>query len=125
MYERDGQVVLAMNSEIILPENAPVRLTNARLAGEAGRDRPRDGLHRRLLKTLQRQHGKKYASVTADAGYERLGNYLFLESNGRMSFIKPANYEYQKSAKYKKQLGRMENMCLHVTVEVSILRFSA
>ena len=63
-----------------------------------------------FLKTLQREHGKKYASVTADAGYERLGNYLFLESNGQMSFIKPANYEQQKSAKYKKQLGRMENM---------------
>ena len=63
-----------------------------------------------FLKTLQRQHGKKYDSVTADAGYERLGNYLFLESNGQMSFIKPANYEQQKSAKYKKQLGRMENM---------------
>ena len=63
-----------------------------------------------FLKTLQRQHGKKYGSVTADAGYERLGNYLFLESNGQMSFIKPANYEQQKSAKYKKQLGRMENM---------------
>jgi len=63
-----------------------------------------------FLKTLQRQHGRKYDSVTADAGYERLGNYLFLESNGQMSFIKPANYEQQKSAKYRKQLGRMENM---------------
>ena len=63
-----------------------------------------------FLKTLQRQHGRKYESVTADAGYERLGNYLFLEANGQMSFIKPANYEQQKSAKYKKQLGRMENM---------------
>ena len=63
-----------------------------------------------FLKTLQRQHGKKYDSVTADAGYERLGNYLFLESNGQMSFIKPANYEQQKSAKFRKQLGRMENM---------------
>ena len=62
------------------------------------------------LKTLQRQHGRKYDSVTADAGYERLGNYLFLESNGQMSFIKPANYEQQKSVKYRKQLGRMENM---------------
>ena len=30
-YERDGQAVLALNSEIILPENAPVRLTNAQL----------------------------------------------------------------------------------------------
>ncbi len=63
-----------------------------------------------FLKTLQRQHGKKYDSVTADAGYERLGNYLFLEANGQMSFIKPANYEQRKSAKFRKQLGRMENM---------------
>ena len=63
-----------------------------------------------FLETLQREHGKKHDSVTADAGYERLGNYLFLESNGQMSFIKPANYEQQKSAKYKRQLGRMENM---------------
>ena len=63
-----------------------------------------------FLKTLQRQHGKKYASVTADAGYERLGNYLFLESNGQMSFIKPTDYEQRKSAKFKKQIGRSENM---------------
>ena len=63
-----------------------------------------------FLRTLQRQHGKKYDSVTADAGYERLGNYLFLEANGQMSFIKPASYEQQKSAKFRKQLGRMENM---------------
>lgn len=63
-----------------------------------------------FLKTLQRQHGRKYGSVTADAGYERLGNYLYLENNGQLSFIKPANYEQQKSAKYKKQIGRMENM---------------
>ena len=30
-YERDGQQVIKLNSEIILPENAPVRLTNAQL----------------------------------------------------------------------------------------------
>jgi len=63
-----------------------------------------------FLRTLQRQHGKKYDSVTADAGYEKLGNYLFLEANGQMSFIKPASYEQQKSPKFRKQLGRMENM---------------
>ena len=48
--------------------------------------------------------------MTADAGYERLGNYLYLEANGQMSFIKPANYEQRNSAKFRKQLGRMENM---------------
>ena len=63
-----------------------------------------------FLKTLQRQHGEKYASVTADAGYERLGNYLFLQSNGQLSFIKPTNHEQRKHKKFKKQIGRMENM---------------
>ena len=44
-----------------------------------------------FMKTMQRHHGKKYKSATADAGYERLSNYLYLEANGQMSFIKPAN----------------------------------
>ena len=48
--------------------------------------------------------------MTADAGYERFNNYLFLEDNGQLSFIKPANYEQQKSSSFKKQIGRMENM---------------
>ena len=63
-----------------------------------------------FLKTMQRKHGKKYKSATADAGYERLSNYLYLEANGQMSFIKPANYEQQKSSRFKKQIGRIENM---------------
>ncbi len=63
-----------------------------------------------FMKTMQQKHGKKYKSVTADAGYERFNNYLFLEDNGQLSFIKPANYEQQKSSSFKKQIGRMENM---------------
>ena len=63
-----------------------------------------------FLKTMQHKHGKKYKSATADAGYERLSNYLYLEANGQLSFIKPANYEQQKSSGFKRQIGRMENM---------------
>ena len=63
-----------------------------------------------FLKTMQRKHGKKYKSATADAGYERFNNYLYLEANGQLSFIKPANYEQQKSSGFKRQIGRMENM---------------
>ena len=63
-----------------------------------------------FLKTMQQGHGQKYKSATADAGYERLSNYLFLEANRQLSFIKPANYEQQKSSRFKKQIGRMENM---------------
>ena len=63
-----------------------------------------------FMKTMQQKHGKKYKSATADAGYERFNNYLYLEANGQLSFIKPANYEQQKSSSFKKQIGRMENM---------------
>ena len=63
-----------------------------------------------FMKTMQQKHGKKYKSATTDAGYERFNNYLYLESNGQLSFIKPANYEQQKSSGFKKQIGRMENM---------------
>ena len=63
-----------------------------------------------FLKRVQNCHGAKYKEVTADAGYESLENYLFLEENGQLSFIKPANYEAQKTKKFKKQIGRIENM---------------
>lgn len=35
----------------------------------------------------------KYKNITADAGYESEENYLFLEANNQIAFIKPANYE--------------------------------
>ena len=43
-------------------------------------------------------------------GYESLDNYLYLEENGQMSFIKPSNYEQKKTKKFKKQIGKVENM---------------
>ena len=63
-----------------------------------------------LLEELKRQHKGKYAEVTADAGYESLENYLYLEKNGQMSFIKPSNYEVRKTKRFKEQVGRIENM---------------
>ena len=63
-----------------------------------------------FLRELERKHGGKYEKVTADAGYESLDNYLYLEENGQMSFIKPQNHEQAKTKKYRSQIGRMENM---------------
>lgn len=63
-----------------------------------------------FLKTLQRKHNSKYTEVTADAGYESLDNYLYLEQNGQLSFIKPANYEAKKTSRFKEKVGRIENM---------------
>ena len=63
-----------------------------------------------FLKHLQEQQHKKYAEVTADAGYESLENYLYLEENDQLSFIKPANYEEKKTKRFKEKIGRIENM---------------
>ena len=52
----------------------------------------------------------------ADARYESLDNYLYLEQNGQLSFIKPANYEAKKTSRFKEKVGRIENM-VYDTVE--------
>ncbi len=63
-----------------------------------------------FLTHMQKMQQAKYKEVTTDAGYESLENYLLLERNGQASFIKPTNYEAKKTAKFKKQVGRIENM---------------
>ena len=63
-----------------------------------------------FLKKLQHGHGQKYQRIVADAGYESQENYLYLDAQGQMSFIKPANYEYRNSKKFKEKIGRQENM---------------
>ena len=52
----------------------------------------------------------KYYKIIADAGYESEENYIFLEENGQLAFIKPANYEISKKRKYKQDISRVENM---------------
>ena len=54
--------------------------------------------------------GIQTALDIADAGYESEENYVFLDKNQQLAFIKPANYEISKTRKYKNDIGRMENM---------------
>ena len=63
-----------------------------------------------FLKDAEQHLNFKYKNITADAGYESEENYLFLENNGQISYIKPANYEISKTRKYKNDIGKMENM---------------
>ena len=51
-----------------------------------------------------------YRNIVADAGYESEENYRFIELNGQVAYIKPNNYEISKTRKYKKDIGRRENM---------------
>ena len=63
-----------------------------------------------FLKSMQRMQHKTYGKIVADAGYESMENYLYLEKHGLESYIKPQNYEAKKTAKFKRQIGRVENM---------------
>lgn len=63
-----------------------------------------------FLRQTKKKHGKKYKKVTADAGFESLDNYLYLEEDGQISFIKPQNHDIAKTKKYRDQIGRAENM---------------
>ncbi|MCI9080070.1 MAG: hypothetical protein HFH68_14365 [Lachnospiraceae bacterium] len=63
-----------------------------------------------FLKDAEKYLKFKYKNITTDARYESGENYLFLEPNGQLSCIKPANYEICKNHKYKNNIGRIENM---------------
>ena len=63
-----------------------------------------------FLKDMEEYLPFKYQEIVADAGYESEENYLFLEENGQLSYIKPQTYEISKTRKYRQDMGRMENM---------------
>ena len=63
-----------------------------------------------FIQSMESHLGFKYTNIVADAGYESEENYVFIEKNGQLAFIKPSNYEISKTRKYKKDIGRVENM---------------
>jgi hypothetical protein len=64
----------------------------------------------------------KYEKIVADAGYESEENYVFLERNGQLSFIKPSNYELSKTRKYQQDISRIENLEYHEAGDYYICR---
>ena len=65
---------------------------------------------RPMMGKLTEKHGTRYEETVADAGYESLENYLYLAQNGQVCFIKPTDYDQKKTKKFKRQIGRIENM---------------
>jgi transposase len=63
-----------------------------------------------FLKDMEKYLPFKYQEIVADAGYESEENYVFIEQNGQVAYIKPQNYEISKTRKYKQDISRRENM---------------
>lgn len=45
-----------------------------------------------MINNMQEKIGRKYISVTEDSGYQSEENYLFLEANNKVPYIKPQTY---------------------------------
>ncbi len=63
-----------------------------------------------FLESMKDTLSFRYKNVIADAGYESEENYVYLEKNNQVSYIKPSNYEISKKRSYKKDIGRVEHM---------------
>ena len=63
-----------------------------------------------FLKETEEYLAFKYQKIIVDAEYESEENYVFLDTNQQLAFIKPSNYEISKKRKYKNDIGRIENM---------------
>lgn len=63
-----------------------------------------------FLEGLRQNQKRIYEKIIADSGYESEENYVYLEENNQLAFIKPSNYEISKTRKYKTDISRKENM---------------
>lgn len=63
-----------------------------------------------FLQEMEANLNHRYHSITADAGYENEENYLWLENEKKIPYIKPLTYEKWKKRSFKKEIGRRENM---------------
>ena len=57
-----------------------------------------------FLDKLNRNYGRNFDNLIADAGYESEENYDYLKRNGITPYIKPSNYEYSKTKKFQKDM---------------------
>lgn len=73
-----------------------------------------------FLKGMEKFLKFKYLKIVADAGYESEENYVFIKENGQLSFIKPTNYEVAKTRKFKKDIGKIENMTYNINEDYYI-----
>ena len=63
-----------------------------------------------MLENMKEQLGRKYTNVIADSGYESEENYLYLENNKQIPYIKPQTYEVWKKRSFRNDISKRENM---------------
>ena len=56
------------------------------------------------LERIEKNYGRRFANLVADAGYESEENYHYLKEKGIHPYIKPSNYEYSKTRKFQREM---------------------
>lgn len=102
-HMRNGQLKPAYNIQLAS--------TGAFIVGVMGSQKAND-LHtlKPFLNQMFPAYGKSMKNIVADAGYESVENYVYLNEKNLVSYIKPSNYEVKKTKKSKDDIGRKENM---------------
>jgi len=57
-----------------------------------------------FMNRMEKNYGKTFENLIADAGYESEENYQYLETKKITSYIKPSNYEYSKTKQFQRAM---------------------
>lgn len=100
-----------MNGQLKPAYNIQLASSGAFIVGVMGSQKSND-LHtlKPFLEQMMPSYGKYLENIVADAGYESVENYDYLNKKGLTPYIKPANYETAKRKKSKSDIGKRENM---------------
>lgn len=100
-----------LNGQLKPAYNVQIASSGSFIVGVLGSQRASD-MHtlKPFLEELLPKHGEYIKEIVADAGYESVENYTYLESKELKSYIKPSNYEHKKKRKVQNDIGRKENM---------------
>mgnify|MGYP000511997152 CR=1 FL=1 len=63
-----------------------------------------------FLEDFRKHFPFQYARVIADSGYESEENYTKLAEQGYDAYIKPSDHEQRKKRRFKKDIGKFQNM---------------
>ena len=75
---------------------------------------------------INKNYGKNFENLIADAGYESEENYDYLKRNNITPYIKPSNYEYSKTRKFQRDMEfrlAMEYMLLAFAFDMNKLHY--
>lgn len=102
-HMRNGQLKPAYNIQLATSGSFIVGVMGSQKANDLHTLKP-------FLEKMLPAYEGRVERIVADAGYESIENYAYLEDHQLEAYIKPSNHEFEKKKKAKEDIGRRENM---------------